>query len=308
MPHYQNIREEELKNKVGQDWFSAFDTTEIVGNIDFTVLPKESSLYEKTPLLWAEAKTGDFDIPTMFVQLILTIGKARTFDKTLPPAYLGAFDFNKIAFIPFIAVQDIFFINDFNWNVTPSNHESREFGLIKERIESTLQQNYSVYYYQKDEKELRHFIANNIAKSSTDSKIKIDKNNFIPIYLRWLEMVKPNISVDWEELKKGNILDRDFYLADLFVDDKDTQSIQDDSSIRESLFVVFQNQGYRIAKEDIKQIFDASISLKNKESYQNFWKRYKRPPIKEFQEYIIDRQDLLVPQDIRPLALNKKIV
>jgi hypothetical protein len=60
------------------------------------------------------AKTGNFDVPTMFVQLVLTIGKARTFDKTLPPAFLGAFDFKKIAFVPYISVQDIFYINDFN--------------------------------------------------------------------------------------------------------------------------------------------------------------------------------------------------
>ena len=32
---YNNIREEELKNKVGVDWFKVFDTTEILGNIDF---------------------------------------------------------------------------------------------------------------------------------------------------------------------------------------------------------------------------------------------------------------------------------
>lgn len=32
---YQNIREEELKNKVGQDFFANFDTTKIVGNINF---------------------------------------------------------------------------------------------------------------------------------------------------------------------------------------------------------------------------------------------------------------------------------
>jgi hypothetical protein len=30
-----------------------------------------------------------------------------------------------------------------------------------------------------------------------------------------------------------------------------------------------------------------------------FWKQYKRPPQKEFQDYIIERRDLLVPQDIR---------
>jgi hypothetical protein len=296
---YKNIREEELKNKVGADWFKSFDTTEIIGNIDFSVFPKQSDIFGRTPLLWAEAKTGNFDISTMFVQLILTIGKARTFDKTLPPAFLGAFDFKKIAFVPYISVQDIFYLNDFNWNVTPSNHDTKEFKLIKERIETNLKQNSYVYDYEKDEKELKHFVANNIAKATETSKIKIDKNNFIPIYLRWLEIVKPIIDVGWDDLKKANILDSDFYLADLFVDDRDTSKIEDDASIRDNLFVIFQNQGYKIAKENIKQMFDATINIRNKETYQQFWKRYKRPPIKEFQNYIIERRDLLVPQDIR---------
>ena len=296
---YKNIREEELKNKVGADWFISFDTTEILGNIDFTTFPKQDSLFGRTPLLWAEAKTGNFDIPTMFVQLILTIGKARTFDKTLPPAFLGAFDFKKIAFVPYINVQDIFYLNDFNWNVTPSNHETKEFQLIKQRIENALKQNTYVYDYEKDEKELKAFIKNNVANATTKSKIKIDKNNFIPIYLRWIEIVKPIIDVNWDDLKKANILDSDFYLADLFVDDKDTQNIEDDFTVRDNLFVVYQNQGYKIAKENIKQMFDATINIKNKDTYLQFWKLYKRPPLKEFQDYIIERRDLLVPQDIR---------
>lgn len=296
---YKNIREEELKNKVGVDWFSHFDSTAIIGNIDFTVFPKQVDLFNRVPLLWAEAKTGNYDVPTMFVQLILTIGKARTFDKTLPPAFLGAFDFKKIAFVPYISVQDIFYLNDFNWNVTPSNHETKEFQLIKERVEKTLKQNTYEFDYQKDQKELEAFIKNNVAKATTTSKLKINKNNFIPLYLRWLEIVKPIINVNWDDLKKANILDSDFYLADLFVDDKDTQMIEDDLTIRDSLFVVFENQGYKIAKENIKQMFDASIALKNKDTYLQFWKQYKRPPLKEFQDYIIERRDLLVPQDIR---------
>jgi len=296
---YKNIREEELKNKVGADWFKSFDTTEILGNVDFTVFPKQVNIFGRTPLLWAEAKTGNFDVPTMFVQLVLTIGKARTFDKTLPPAFLGAFDFKKIAFVPYISVQDIFYINDFNWNVAPSNHETKEFKLIKDRIETILKQNSYIYDYQADEKDLKTFIANNIAKATEASKIKIDKNNFIPIYLRWLDIVKPVIDVNWDELKKVSILNSDFYLADLFVDDKDTNKIEDDSSIRDNLFVIFQNQGYKIEKENIKQMFDATINILNKETYLHFWKRYKRPPIKEFQNYIIERRDLLVPQDIR---------
>jgi hypothetical protein len=296
---YNNIREEELKNKVGADWFKVFDTTEILGNIDFTVFPKQNNMFGREPLLWAEAKTGNFDVTTMFVQLVLTIGKARTFDKTMPPAFLGAFDFNKIAFVPYINIQDIFYLNDFNWNVAPSNHETKEFLLIKARIEAILKEYTNVFDYEKDEKELEHFIKNNIAKAITTSKLKIDKNNFIPIYLRWLEIVKPIINVKWDELKKANIFDNDFYLADLFVDDKDTQNIDDDLTIRDKLFVVFQNQGYTIAKDNIKQMFDSAFTLKNKETYLQFWKRYKRPPIKEYQDYIIERRDLLVPQDIR---------
>lgn len=296
---YNKIREEELKNKVGADWFKQFDTTEILGNIDFTVFPQQDNLFGRTPLLWAEAKTGNFDVPTMFVQLILTIGKARTFDKTMPPAFLGAFDFKKIAFVPYINVQDIFYLNDFNWNVTPSNHETKEFQLIKERVEATLKKNTYVFDYEKDDKNLEAFIKNNVAKATTTSKLKIDKNNFIPIYLRWLEIIKPIIDVNWDDLKKANILDSDFFLADLFVDDKDTQNIEDDLSIRDNLFVVFQHEGYKIAKENLKQMFDATITLKNKDTYLHFWKSYKRPPLKEFQDYIIERRDLLVPQDIR---------
>ena len=296
---YKDIREEELKNKVSTDWFKQFDTTEILGNIDFTVLPKQDSLFGRTPLLWAEAKTGNFDICAMFVQLILTIGKARTFDKTLPPAFLGAFDFKKIAFVDYVNIQGIFFLNDFNWNVTPSNYDTKEFKLIKDRIESVLNDKTYIFDYQNDEKELKTFIKNNVAKATTRSKTKIDKNNFIPIYLRWVEVVKPIIDVNWDELKKNNILDSDFYLADLFVDDKDTQSIEDDFTTRDSLFVVFNNQGYKIAKKNIKQMFDATINIRNKNAYLQFWKLYKRPPIMEFQDYVIERRDLLVPQDIR---------
>ena len=168
---YKNIREKELKNKVGADWFKNFDTTEIIGNIDFSVFPKQDNLFGKSPLLWAYPKTGNYDVTTMFVQLILTIGKARTFDKTLPPAFLGEFDFKKIAFVSYISIQDIFYLNDFNSNVTPSNHETKEFKLIKERVETTLKKSTHTYDYEKDTKELKFFIANNIAKA-TDSQNK----------------------------------------------------------------------------------------------------------------------------------------
>ncbi len=306
---YPNIREEELKNKVGQDFFANYDTTQTVGNIDFCVTPKiinqnqkslsDDSDWSEVSLLWAEAKKGKFNLLTMFTQLVLTIGKARTFDKFLPPAFLGAFDAEKIAFVPYNIVLDIFSMNDFNWNVTPSNHNTKEFHLIKDRIEKSLFENHYQYNFISDDAELRFFIKNNIAKATESGKILIDKNNFVPIYLRWLDQVKPHINFDWAAGKKQNIHDNDFYLADLFVDDKGTSSIDDDTPTNDNLFVVFKNSHYEIAKENIKQLYDASIQINNKTAYEQFWKKYKRPPVNEFQQHIILRKDLLVPQDIR---------
>ena len=37
MAYYGNILEEELKNKVAQDLFAGFDTTQIIGRVDFCV-------------------------------------------------------------------------------------------------------------------------------------------------------------------------------------------------------------------------------------------------------------------------------
>lgn len=122
-----NIREEELKNRVGKDFFGQYDTTKIIGNIDFCVaVPDNDSLFrdETESLVWAEAKEGtSHNIYHSFVQLILTIGKARTFDRNLPPQYLAAFDCARLAFIPYHCIQEVFYQNDFNWNVTPSDHK-----------------------------------------------------------------------------------------------------------------------------------------------------------------------------------------
>ncbi|HPD44467.1 MAG TPA: hypothetical protein PKZ45_09470, partial [Dysgonamonadaceae bacterium] len=95
---YQNIREEELKNKVAQDYFWLYDCSKIIGNVDFCVSMHKTSkeATEQESLLWAEAKKGSSDIYNSLTQLILTIGKARTFDKFLPPPMLGAFDGEKM--------------------------------------------------------------------------------------------------------------------------------------------------------------------------------------------------------------------
>lgn len=47
---YQNIREEELKNKVAQDYFGLYDCTKIMGNVDFCFVYKNLTFNQLTLL------------------------------------------------------------------------------------------------------------------------------------------------------------------------------------------------------------------------------------------------------------------
>lgn len=296
-----NIREEELKNKIAQIYFQPFDCTKIIGNIDFCVTTqqpthaKNDPLFETESLLWAEAKKGKSDIYNSLVQLILTIGKARTFDKQLPPAFLGAFDAEQIAFIPYNDIQEIFYQNDFNWNVTPSNYDTKEFKQVHQKVKHTIDSHSLKFDYQQDEKELTLFIKSNFIVGKTQlSKIKIDKNNFLVIYNKWLTAVKASISVNWDIAKKKGIIDGDFYLADLLS--------HENQSLKEKLYVLLKKDHYELDRTlDEMGMFNSKRTAFNdqQKAHNQFWNKYERPPKQEYWDYIVARRDLLVPQDVR---------
>lgn len=294
---YQNIREEELKNKVAQDYFWIYDCTKIVGNVDFCVCIHQSrkELIEQESLLWAEAKKGSSDIYKSIVQLILTIGKARTFDKFLPPTMLGAFDGEKIAFIPYNDIHEVFYINDFNWNVAPSNHDTKEFKLIHEKVKSVIDSKTLLFDFINDDRELKKFIKNNFIVGKFGlTKTRIDKNNFTVIYTKWLHSVKPTIAVYWEAAKKNGIIDGDFYLADLLSHENNT--------LKEKLFVLLRHDHYELDRKiDEAGMFSSKrTDFTDKQvAHTQFWNKYDRPPKEEYWDYIVERRDLLVPQDVR---------
>lgn len=294
MIYSSNLREEELKNKIALDFFSDFDNTQIINEIDFSI-SKAHTAPNDIYMLWAEAKKGKSDIYKSFVQLILTIGKKRIYDKKLPPKFLGAFDSEKIAFIEYYKIMHIFSKNDFNWNVTPSDYHTKEFKELYNLAEEILKEESFIYYFEEDEKDIKAFIKDNF---NTDvyslNKIQIDKNNFVNIYYKWLENVKPSINADWESVKKSGIIDADFYLADLLSENNLT--------LKDKLFVLLKNNYYELDKkidnEGFIQIRQVNFN-DNQKSHNDFWKIYKRPPKEEYWDYIIERRDLLVSQDIR---------
>jgi uncharacterized protein (DUF3820 family) len=301
---YQNILEEAVKNKVSQDFFPKFDCTNILGKIDFAVKLKRSTNvidFADEYLLWAETKQKPTDIITMLAQLVLTIGKAKTFNEILPPQFLGCYDNEKIAFVPYSEIQDIFYQNDFNWKVAPSNVETKEFKQIYNQIKTIIDngipwQTY-LFYFKKDEKELRKFIKENFIIGKTETtKIKIDKNNFINVYQKWLDMVQPTIQFNWEAAKKHDIIGGDFFLADL-ISEKDT-------TLLKKLDVVLRATKYEMNRYENAFGAFTSSSVEftdNQKAYNLFWAKYERPPKEDYWDYIIAHRHLLVPQDVREI-------
>jgi len=284
---YTNIREEELKAKVSQDYFWLYDCSKIIGNVDFCVCMPTSELtrgqapllacplVETQSLLWAEAKKGDADIYESITQLILTIGKARTFDKHLPPPFLGCFDYKKIAFLPYSDIQDIFYQNDFNWNVTPSNHNTREFQLIYNKISQKQSPPFMEgwtpktdevviqFDYEKDDHELKKFIKNNFADRKFGiTKTRIDKNNFITIRERKGSFFTPQI---WVELSQK-------YLADVLGEDwQDEYYVWDCAAGTGNLLAGLTNKNNIWASTLDKQ--DVDVMCDRIENGANLWKQ-----------------------------------
>ena len=299
MAYDTKLKEEEIKNKVAADVFGDYDCTRILGAVDFCVSPKTSGpqLIEPESLLWAEAKAGiRADFAPLFAQLVLTLGKARTFDDHLPPPYLAAFDSSKIAFLPYHEVVDLFYLNDFNWNVAPSDEATREFHLILDRVRPILDSHLFTFRFEEDAIELDAFVRKSLRSGTDDqsASLNVTRNNFVFVYQKWARDVKPSIAVNWDGAKKQGILDADFFLADLLS--------KDGATLVEKLYVVLRGNHYELDRKlDAAGFIDAKRAEFNdrQKAHQLFWNRYRRPPKKEYWHYIVERRDLLVPQDVR---------
>lgn len=284
------LTEERLKSKIKDLYFSKFGYHG--DKIDFTISQNLGILGEVN-LLWAEAKNGkDSCIYESFIQLILTIGKYR-YNIQQTPKFLGAFDAEKFAFLPYASIQEVFYQNDIDWSVTPSNHKTPQFLSLLSWLKSTLEKEKILFYYENQDRELKNFIIKNLTTDEIN-KYEIDKNNFVSVYFKWVEVVRDTISIDWERAKQVGIIDADFYLADLLSSENKT--------IADKLYAILKGSYYEFNKKFTflgTQNNEVANFKDNQKAHNEFWNVYKRPPRKEFWEYIIARRDLLVAQDVR---------
>jgi len=109
-----------------------------------------------------------------------------------------------------------------------------------------------------------------------------------------LQNVKSTIAVNWAIAKKSGIIDGDFYLADLLSHENNT--------LKEKLYVLLKHDHYELDRKITESgLFSHSeTSFTDKQvAHTQFWNKYDRPPKEEYWDYIVERRDLLVPQDVR---------
>ncbi|GAA9223771.1 hypothetical protein Taiwan902_14460 [Helicobacter pylori] len=288
-----SLNEEPLKSQIKAEFFKDKKFLYSGDKIDFMLSYKHPNA--TLPILWGEAKRGNFDdLDKAFTQLLLTIGKHRLYNHHTPP-YLCAFDAFRMEFIAFDdAITNFFYKSDIDFSITPSNHNTEGFkhalGVFKAKCKS----HKFVFDFKTQSQEYKEFIENNLNSSHLLNKIQIDKNNFFTIYQKWFEAVKPTIDIDWEMAKTKGILDADYYLADLLSDG--------DKTIIEKLQTILSSSYYKLKRgvNELGKIDFMEIGFTDgQQAHKEFWNIYERPPKVEFQAFILERRDLLVPSDVR---------
>ncbi|WQT68116.1 hypothetical protein E5D92_07105 [Helicobacter pylori] len=290
---FSNLNEEPLKSQIKAEFFKNKKFLYSGDKIDFMLSYKHFNA--TLPILWGEAKRGNFDdLDKAFTQLLLTIGKHRLYTHHTPP-YLCAFNAFRMEFIAFDdAITSFFYKSDIDFSITPSNHNTEGFKHALDAFKAMSKSHKFVFDFKTQSQECKEFIENHLNSSHLHNKIKIDKNNFFTIYQKWLEIVKPTIDIDWEVAKTKGILDADYYLADLLSDG--------DKTIIEKLQTILNSSYYKLKRgvNELGKIDFMEVGFTDgQQAHKEFWRIYKRPPKLEFQAFILERRDLLVPSDVR---------
>ncbi|GHS17895.1 hypothetical protein VN0926_14410 [Helicobacter pylori] len=291
---FSNLNEEPLKSQIKAEFFKDKKFLYSGDKIDFILSYKHRS-NAILPILWGEAKRGNFDdLDKAFTQLLLTIGKHRLYNHHTPP-YLCTFNAFRMEFIAFDdTITSFFYESGINFSITPSNHNTEGFKHALDKFKAMSKSHKLVFNFKTQSQECKEFIENNLNSSHLLNKIQIDKNNFFTIYQKWFEAVKPTIDIDWEMAKTKGILDADYYLADLLSDG--------DKTIIEKLQTILSSSYYKLKRgvNELGKIDFMEIGFTDgQQAHQEFWNIYERPPKVEFQAFILERRDLLVPSDVR---------
>ncbi len=108
---FSSLNEEPLKIQIKAEFFEDEKFLYSGDKIDFMLSYQHpNATLPVLPILWGEAKRGDFDdLDKAFTQLLLTIGKHKFYTHHTPP-YLCAFNAFRMEFIALMTRSQAFFI------------------------------------------------------------------------------------------------------------------------------------------------------------------------------------------------------
>ena len=282
--------EQDLRLKVKEAFFYDYDVDVEDERIDFLVYHPKCEFFTET-FMWAESKDKPTDVLEMFAQLLLTI-KKKVDSGEMPPKFLGVFDREKIAFTEYYNALDIFNLNDFDWTERPSSVSKKTVEQVAKYLKNIVE-----YRFDSNLAEIVEFIKTNFAFGKIGTtKAQINKNNFVTVFMKWSAAVYPSIDISSDDQKEYGLIDGDFYLGDLLSEDNVTLADFKD------LNVVLQHDYYKVRVSVVgkpKRLIEEIYFRDGGKAHKLFWERYERPPKEEFWDYMKDRRDLLVPQDIR---------
>ncbi|MDR2500798.1 MAG: hypothetical protein LBD37_06955, partial [Treponema sp.] len=166
MAGYSGIEKEEtLKGLVYKDYFSQFGYEPNIDSIDFVITGKKTrtDLFSEGAgasrhWVWGEAKKKIYDIFNMYTQLILTCKKTYEKAEHLAPPWLCVFDGARISFVSFHDILPIFNETDFNWNQTPSNHDTEDFKKAREKVKNRIGAKIVIFNFEADGRDIKEFI------------------------------------------------------------------------------------------------------------------------------------------------------
>ncbi|CRI35306.1 class I SAM-dependent methyltransferase [Helicobacter heilmannii] len=283
---FSTLAEEPLKNAIREAYFKGFLCTG--DKIDFQISLPTKDLFDKepTPLLWAEAKAGTYDLNKALTQLILTILKHKY--ESLPP-FLAAFNGVSFAAIESEKLEPLLKeLAKKTYKVVPSNHSSKEFKEVQELLNPLLNAHLITFHYEQHQCELKNFIKS-LGTDTKTLQTQITRDNFKKIFDKWLICVQPSINLDWEQASKVNILEADFYLADLLA--KHNHTILELSTLLMGDHYEFNQKVNPLTKA---LNFDKTGFNDHQEAHREFWRAYKRPPAEEYHHKITNRRDMLI--------------
>lgn len=274
----------DLTARLRDDFFSDYDTGGLLPGMDLCVAAPTDGKGAGEWLVWAARGS--------LSRLVMAIGRSQVHERQLPPRYLAAIGVETVAFVSYWRVMEVFAENDFNWNVTPSDHSTKEYQRLRRLVEG---RHVRMFSPGKDDRALRRFIAKAL-RAAPGEALPVAANNFVGVFHRWVAVVRPTIGCTWGVAQGYGIGERDFFLADLF-HRGGTGATPNVRAVAGGY--VARRGASAMGGIDLTEFFFSDPISGDGMAHARFWSLYRRPPRKADRDFILSHTSLLTLPDAR---------